>query len=154
MNKRKFVDWILSIRDGVGSADESGEIYVAIPGELLIKDSSNPLCSLVDFVYLDFFAKHEDLGFFFQERGILAPTLDTVEHVNEFLLLFVPGEEKEYISSDSVCKSNENSEVQSEWFTTKFLNNMKFSSIPNHKLRFKVRCPVMLMRNIDQAAGL
>jgi ATP-dependent DNA helicase PIF1 len=50
---------------------------------------------------------------FFQERGILSPTLDAVEHVNEFLLSLVPGYEKEYISSDSVCKSNENNEVQS-----------------------------------------
>jgi len=43
----------------------------------------------------------EDLGFF-QERRILSPTLDAVEHVNEFLLSLVPGEEKEYTSSDSV----------------------------------------------------
>ena len=49
---------------------------------------------------------------FFQERGILSPTLDAVEHVNEFLLSLVPGDEKEYISSDSVCKSDENIEVQ------------------------------------------
>jgi len=31
---------------------------------------------------------------FFQERGILAPTLDSVEHVNEFMMLLIPGEEK------------------------------------------------------------
>jgi hypothetical protein len=50
---------------------------------------------------------------FFQERGILSPTLDEVKHVNEFLLSLVPEDEKEYISSDSVCKSDENNEVQS-----------------------------------------
>ena len=66
----------------------------------------------------------------------------------------VPRDEKEYINFDLVCKSDENSEVQSEWFTTEFLNNIKFSDIPNHKLRFKVGCPVMLMRNIDQATRL
>jgi len=110
----------------------------------LIKDSSDPLRSLVDFVYPDFF----------QERGILAPTLDTIEHVNKFLLSLVPGDEKEYINFDLVYKSDENSEVQSEWFTTEFINNIKFFDIPNHKLRFKVGCPIMLMRNIDQATGL
>jgi len=51
------------------------------------------------FVYPDFF--QEDLGFF-QERRILSPTLDAIEHVNEFLLSLVPGDEKEYTSSDSV----------------------------------------------------
>jgi len=51
---------------------------------------------------------------FFQERGIIAPTLDVVEHVNEFLLSLVPGDKNEYINSDWVCKSGENSEIQRE----------------------------------------
>ncbi|AES78988.1 PIF1-like helicase [Medicago truncatula] len=127
---RNFVNWMLSIGDGIGSANESGETNVPIPDELLIKDSSD------------------------SERGIVSRTLDAVEHINKFLLALVPGDEKEYISSESVCKSDENSEVQSEWFTTEFLNNIKFSSIPNHKLRFKVGFPVKLMRNIDQATEL
>jgi len=48
----------------------------------------------------------------FQERGILAPTLNVVENINEFLLSLVPGDEKEYTRFDSVCKSAENSGVQ------------------------------------------
>ena len=69
----------------------------------LIKDSSDPLRSLVDFVYPDFF----------QEQGILSPTLDAVEHVNKFLLSLVLGDEKEHNNFDLVYKSDENSEVQS-----------------------------------------
>jgi len=66
----------------------------------------------------------------------------------------IPGEEKEYLSFDSVCRSGENSDVQSEWFTTEFLIGVKSSGIPNHRLKLRVGCPVMLMRNIDQANGL
>jgi len=150
---RKFADWILSIGDGIGSANEVGEICLTIPDELLIKDLPDPLRSLVDFVYPNFL-ENMKISKFFQERGILAPTLDAVEHVNEFLLSLVPGDEKEYISSDTVCQSDANSEIESQWFTTKFLNDIKCSGVPNHKLRFKVGCPVMLMRNIDQAARL
>ncbi|KEH32650.1 PIF1-like helicase [Medicago truncatula] len=73
------------------------------------------------------------------ERGILAPTLDSVEHVNEYMMSLIPGEEKEYLNSDSVCRSGENSDS---------------SGISNHRLKLKVGCPVMLMRNIDQANGL
>ncbi|AES66214.1 PIF1-like helicase [Medicago truncatula] len=102
---RKFVDLMLSIGDGIRSANESGEINVLIPDELLIKDSSDPL-------------------------GILAPTMNAIEHVNKFLLSLVPRDEKEYINFDL------------------------FSDISNRKLRFKVGCPVMLMRNIDQETGL
>jgi ATP-dependent DNA helicase PIF1 len=35
-----------------------------------------------------------------------------------------------------------------------FLNNLKFPGIPDHELRLKIGRPVMLMRNINQSAGL
>ncbi|KEH33248.1 PIF1-like helicase [Medicago truncatula] len=67
----------------------NGEITVEIPEELLISDATNLLMSLTDFVYLDL---NDNLGdpLFFQERGILAPTLDSVEHVNEYMMLLIP----------------------------------------------------------------
>ncbi|KEH28056.1 PIF1-like helicase [Medicago truncatula] len=148
-----FGKWILSIGDGNNASDENGEMKVEIPEDFLISDTTNMLMSLIDFVYPDL---NDNLGdpLFFQERGILAPTLDSVEHVNEYMMSLIPGEEKEYLSSDSVCRSGENYDVQSEWFTTKFLNGIKSSGIPNHRLKLRVGCPVMLMRNIDQANGL
>ncbi|KEH33244.1 PIF1-like helicase [Medicago truncatula] len=93
-----------------------GASLVEIPEDLLISDATNLLISLTDFVYLDL---NDNLGdpLFFQERGILAPTLDS-------------------------------------WFTTEFPNDIKSSGIPNHRLKLKVGCPVMLMRNIDRANGL
>jgi len=94
---RKFADWILSIGDGIGSVNESGEINVHIPYELLIKDSSDPLHSLVDFVY-PFFLQNMKISDFFQVWGILAPTLDAFVHVNEFVLSLVPCDEKECIN--------------------------------------------------------
>ncbi|GAU46403.1 hypothetical protein TSUD_28190 [Trifolium subterraneum] len=43
---------------------------------------------------------------------------------------------------------------KSDWFTPEFLNDNKCSGIPNHRLKLKVGCPVVMrMRNIDQAAG-
>ncbi|KEH27743.1 PIF1-like helicase [Medicago truncatula] len=148
-----FDKWILSIGDGNEVSDQNGEMKVEISEDLLISDTTNLLMSLIDFVYPDL---NDNLGdpLFFQERGILAPTLNSVEHVNEYMMSLIPGEEKEYLSSDSVCRSGENSDVQSEWFTTEFRNGIKSSGIPNHRLKLRVGCPVMLMRNIDQANGL
>ena len=37
---------------------------------------------------------------------------------------------------------------------TEFLNNMTIPKIPNHELKLKVGLPMMLLRNINQAAGL
>jgi len=97
-----FGKWILSIGDSNDAADENGEMKVEIPEDLLISNTTNPLMSLIDFVYPDL---NDNLGdpLFFQERGILAPTFDSVEHVNKYMMSLIPGEEKEYSSSDSVC---------------------------------------------------
>jgi ATP-dependent DNA helicase PIF1 len=51
---KMFAEWILSIGNGDGSANESGEISLNIPDDLLIQDLDDPLRSLIDFVYPDF----------------------------------------------------------------------------------------------------
>jgi len=62
--------------------------------DLLISDTTNPLMSLINFVYPDL---NDNLGdpLFFHERGIFAPTLDSVEHVNEYMMSLILGEDKE-----------------------------------------------------------
>jgi len=73
-----FGKWILSIGDDKDASDENGEMKVEIPEDLLISDTTNLLMSLIDFVYPDL---NDNLGdpLFFQERGILAPTLDSFD---------------------------------------------------------------------------
>jgi ATP-dependent DNA helicase PIF1 len=90
----------------------------------------------------------------FEDQAILCPTLEVVEKVNDFVLSLIPGESKEYLSADTPCKSDEEHPVQGDWFTSEFLNDIKCSGIPNHRLTLKVGVPIMLMRNIDQAKGL
>jgi len=41
--------------------------------------------------------------------------------------------------------------MQSEWFTSEFLNEIKCLGIPNHRLKLKIGVPIMLVRSIDQA---
>ena len=53
------------------------------------------------------------------------------------MMSLISGEEKEYLSSDSIWRSGENYDVQSEWFTLEFLNGIKSSGIPNHRLKLK-----------------
>lgn len=149
----QFAEWILRIGDGDPNADEYGVSVVQIPDDLLIHECVDPLLSLVEFAYPDLL-QNMNMTCYFQDRGILAPTLESVERVNDYVISMIPGDLREYLSSDSVCQSDENSEVHGEWFTTEFLNEIKCSGIPNHKLFLKVGVPVILMRNIDQAAGL
>nr|GEU47037.1 hypothetical protein [Tanacetum cinerariifolium] len=59
-----------------------------------------------------------------------------------------------YLSCDSIDKTERGSAIDEAVFSPKFINGLKFSSVPNHRLALKVGVPIMLFRNIDQAIGL
>ena len=65
-----------------------------------------------------------------------------------------PGEEVTYLSSDSICKVDAHSDNVEDMYTPEFLNTITSSGLPNHILTVKIGVPVMLLRNIDQTAGL
>ncbi|KAL4567837.1 hypothetical protein LXL04_023433 [Taraxacum kok-saghyz] len=87
---------------------------------------------------------------FFQERAILTPKNEIVQEINDRLLSLFPGDEKEYLSADNLC----NSDQLHKDFDENVLNGLKPPGLPLHKLVLKVGIPVMLLRNIDQKAGL
>lgn len=84
----------------------------------------------------------------------LAPTLEVVQKVNKYVLDLIPGEEKIYLSSDSICRTDESPGINSEWFTTKFMNEINCSGLPSHKIILKKGVPMILLRNLDQSAEL
>jgi len=55
----------------------------------------------------------------------LCPTIDSVEQVNDFILSLFCGEELSYLSLDNPCQSDDDQEIQGEWFTQEFLNDIK-----------------------------
>ncbi|PNX92871.1 ATP-dependent DNA helicase PIF1 [Trifolium pratense] len=150
---KEFANWILKIGDGDMDLDEEGSCNIDIPEELCIPQCDNPLQALIDFVYPNV-VDNLCTPRMFEEKAILAPTLDCVEQVNDYVLSLIQGESVEYLSSDTPCKSDENFDVQGDWFTSEFLNDIKCSGIPNHRLTLKVGVPIMLLRNMDQTSGL
>lgn len=87
---KQFADWMLRIGDGSKESNENDESEVEIPGDLLINDSENPLKSLVEFTYPNILQNFTNTQFY-EERAILAPTLESVENVNDFILSLIPG---------------------------------------------------------------
>lgn len=69
------------------------------------------------------------------------------------MVICVLGEEKIYLSSDSLDPADTGAE-NNPVLTPDFLNSIKASGLPAHSLRLKVGCPVMLLRNIDARGGL
>ncbi|XP_057763585.1 uncharacterized protein LOC130984714 [Arachis stenosperma] len=71
-----------------------------------------------------------------KDRAILAPTVDNVEEINNYIVHLLPGEEKNYLSADSICGSDVYSDVDVDW------------------INLKIGVPIILLRNIDPAGGL
>ncbi|XP_057444293.1 uncharacterized protein LOC130736483 [Lotus japonicus] len=150
---REFSYWILQVGDGTTKTIDDEESIIEIPTYLLIGLCYNPLLELVNFAYPNFVSNMKNYSFF-EERAILASALESVEHVNNFMLSMIPGDETEYLSYDTVCRSDEDLKIDSSWFTSEFLNDVKCYGISNRRLILKVGVLIMLFRNIDQTAGL
>ncbi|RYR53298.1 hypothetical protein Ahy_A06g028317 [Arachis hypogaea] len=56
----------------------------------------------------------DDFRKILSSRTIFAPTLESVEKVNDFILTDFSGIKKEYLSSDITCQADENEDVQQE----------------------------------------
>ncbi|GJS84948.1 ATP-dependent DNA helicase PIF1-like protein [Tanacetum coccineum] len=151
---KEFSDWILKVGDGRLGGPNDGEAMIDIPNDLLIKDCADPVGALVSFVYPSIISNLNNTTYF-QERAILAPTHEVVEFINDHLLSLLPGEEKVYLSSDSICESEGlNDNYNESLYSPDVLNGMKLAGLPNHRLVLKVGAPVMLLRNIDLSEGL
>jgi hypothetical protein len=146
---KDFTEWILCIGDGKTSPDE-GEEWIDIPNDILLEKGDDPRETIVNNTYPDLLCNYKETAFL-QERAILCPRNETVQEINEYIMDKLSGEEMIYRSCDSVCDTTDDT---NDLYPTEFLNTLKFPGIPDHELRIKVGLPVMLLRNINQSAGL
>ncbi|XP_057723335.1 uncharacterized protein LOC130939233 [Arachis stenosperma] len=150
---KRFSDWILQIGEGRIGTIINEKLLVQIPNEFLIFPSDNPIDDIINAIYPEIVRNFDDTGFF-QDRAILAPTVEIVEEINDHIVQLLPGTEKEYLRADSICGSDAYCDVDVDWINTEFLNQIKCSGLPNHSLKLKKGVPIILLRNIDPAGGL
>jgi len=89
---------------------------------------------------------------FIESRAILASNIETIDKINVYIISLIPYE-KEYLSSDSVDRSDIVYNSPPETITLEFLNKLKTSGLPNHNIKLKSGTPIMLLRNLDQSEG-
>ncbi|KAF1881092.1 hypothetical protein Lal_00023125 [Lupinus albus] len=141
------------VGDGKLSEPNDGCVEIDIPDELLILNFDNSIEAIVSSTYPDLHLHYNDEQFL-QCMAILASTIDVVDQINEYVLSIIQGEEKEYLSSDSVDMSDISDIEVVNVLTPEFLNKLSTSGIPNHKIKLKIGTPIMLLRNLDQPEGL
>ena len=81
------------IGDGNLRLEDDGVAEIEIPNDLLVLESQSPLSFIVDFTYPDLLENMTNYKFY-EDRALLAPTLEVVEMVNEFILSQILCEEK------------------------------------------------------------
>lgn len=152
-----FSDWILSIGDGTTAASardtDTEPTWVDIPHDLLVMDNDDKIGAIISAVYTDF-AEHYSDPIYLQDRAIVSPTNDICGTINSRVLELVPDEMKEYLNFDSLAKTNEKCDDLDVLYPIEFLNSIKVNNYPDHQLCLKKGVPIMLLRNLDQSAGL
>ncbi|XP_031106061.1 uncharacterized protein LOC116010693 [Ipomoea triloba] len=148
-----FVTWIAVVGDGdIGKATDV-DFEISIPQKHLLDSGDDPITTIVENTFPMFRTTPNEENFL-ENRAILAPTLDVVDNINEYMNNLNEAEGRTYLSCNSVCKSDANIDMLSDLHTPEFLNGIKCSGVPNHSLTLKVGSPVMLLRNIDHSLGL
>ncbi|XP_058732760.1 uncharacterized protein LOC131604331 [Vicia villosa] len=149
----RFSKWILQVGDGKISEPNDGYAEICIPPELLLTDYVNPIEKIVTSTYPNILDNYTN-STFLQSRAILASTIEVVDEINDYLINLLPGDAKEFLSSDSIDRAEANDNDGFEHLTPEFLSCLKCSGLPNHSLKLKVGTCVMLIRNLDQCEGL
>jgi ATP-dependent DNA helicase PIF1 len=153
----EFSKWILDVGDGnIECRAKDGELepsWITIPHDLLLITSGDRLQRLVDTVYLGLHANYLSETYL-TERAILCPTNDVTEIVNDHIVALIPGDAKEYPSSDSISKNGPNHESYQMLYPVEFLNSLGGNNFPLHNLTLKVGVPIMLLCNLSQTNGL
>ena len=101
---KEFSEWIASIGDGVISGPNDGEVSVDLPTDIVLPNSGDPLQNIVTSIYPSYM-NNQDLSCHLHDRAILAPTLDVVDLVNQYMISLDQSDGRVYLSSDSISKS-------------------------------------------------
>lgn len=100
---KEFADWIIKLGDGKLGGPNDGISTIEIPDDLVVHTTGDTVKAIVDATYPDLKNNITDPSFL-QSRAILAPTLEIVEQVNNYIVSLNDSEQLTYLSADSMCR--------------------------------------------------
>lgn len=143
----EFVEFLKRLGNGTERQyPEYGSDMIEIPQHLL--GNCNRIIE-------DVFGDVSDVTNILSERVfksvILAPKNEDCHLINEDIMSRMAGEAKVYNSYDKViCEGDQ----QINDYPVEFLNSLNVSGLPPHKLKLKVNCIVLLIRNLNSKKAL
>ena len=121
-----------------------GKYQVNIPENLQFTGDIDSMC---DWVFEDL-ENNSTNRQWTSSRAIICPTNKTVDIINNKMMDKFPGEEHLYRSYDTLEEAQDQ-----QMYPNEYINNLTPSGLPPHKLKLKVRAPIMLMRNFNPYQG-
>lgn len=156
----EFSAWVLSIGNGVGIQPNGN---VKLPSQMCInvayqanataaaKEAAG-VDALIKEIYPELDSLHDDE--YFLGRNILSARNDDVDSINSRMLEMLPGQALEFSSADSVHFEEGADGGEPMHYPVEYLQSLTPSGLPLGKLKVKIGCPLMLLRNLDPSEGL
>ncbi|XP_058746023.1 uncharacterized protein LOC131618884 [Vicia villosa] len=127
----QFSDWILKVGDAKLAEHKDSYANITIPSQFSITGFDNPIQSIVEYKYPNFKGNFQN-EHFLHCRAILVRTIEIVDVIKKYVSFLILGEEKEYLSADTVNKCDGNGNEAFDVLTMEFLNTLTTSGLPNH----------------------
>ncbi|XP_053567008.1 LOW QUALITY PROTEIN: uncharacterized protein LOC128656868 [Bombina bombina] len=139
----EFSNWLLQLGQGsLNNSEGLPEDLVEIPSKLICHDC----------IISEIFGKRllpSDLHSF-SKKAILCTKNCHVDQINEHVLNILDGDEKIYLSSDSI---DDQTDEDAQNYPIEFLNELAPSGMPLHNLKIKLGSIIMLLRNLNTKRG-
>nr|XP_025878227.1 uncharacterized protein LOC112937618 [Oryza sativa Japonica Group] len=133
--------------------DDAQPTWITIPDDLLIMTNDDKIAAIVTEVYPNFLTSYRDPTYL-ASCAIVCPTNAVVDELNDYVVGLVPGNSTTYLSCDTISKCSEQIPDFDMLYPLEFLNSINATNFPTHKLVLKEGVVVMLLRNLNQSAGL
>ncbi|XP_023755326.1 uncharacterized protein LOC111903804 [Lactuca sativa] len=141
-----FSDFVIHVSDGVEEMVQGN--FMRIPDDMVIPfiEKENSLHALIDAIFPSFEINRSEPDYIIS-RAILSTRNDSADEINDYLIGRFHDEERIYYSFDEVVDNINN------FYPVEFLNTLSVSGFSPHYLRLKVRCLIILLRNLDTSNG-
>ncbi|CAN0463024.1 unnamed protein product, partial [Scytosiphon promiscuus] len=130
---------------------EDGTPVIPLKHTIQIDDGSDTTTDfedLIDKVYPDLLdVNHNN----YNDRGILAPTNDNIDDINDFILTKMRGRVHHLLSTDKIVSDDEQ---MPDVVSVEYLNTINVPGTPPHDLSLKLGALVFFIANINFDSGL
>jgi hypothetical protein len=150
---QQFANYLLAVGEGRLAASALDPTTIQLPDLICEPPATTTHARLSNFIentYPNFEANiaGNQANQYLGERAILSPLHASIRFINQLLLDRVPGQERSYLSVDSVFDAVEGDDTSAA-YPVEFLNTLEIAGLPAHHLRLKVGAVCIILRNIS-----